>query len=137
MPAAARYATHLGDEDSLENIFEEDDEGDFVVDTDDDGLCFFAYRDCRDRIFCSLHSVAMELQVPYHSTKPMSCVLWPLAISEDEPLQLSIADDAFDFPCNKRRNNPGQSLHPNIAQIIRDVFGPDLLSSVEKACATL
>jgi len=134
MPAASRYAPHLGNGHSLDNVFEEDKEdGVYVVDTDEDGLCVFAYRHRRHGILCSLHSAALELKLPHYRTKPRSCVLWPLAITEDLPLQLSIADDAFDFPCNTRRKSPGKSLDPNIAQTIQDLFGPGILKRINEA----
>ena len=133
MPAASRYALYLGNGTSLENVFEEDGTGAFIMDTDEDGLCVFAYRDSWGDVLCSLHSVALDLEIPHYKTKPQSCVLWPLAISEDLPLQLAIADDAFDFPCNNRRNNPGNRLDLNIARIIRDVFGTRILNAIEKA----
>jgi len=137
MPAASRYAPCLGDGDSLENIFEEDTDGSFIVDTDEDGLCAFAYRDRKRRIFCSLHSVAQDLKLPHHKTKPLSCVLWPLALSEDRPLQLSIVEDAFDFPCNFSRKNPLRSLDPNIAQTIRDIFGEKILTAIMKSASRM
>jgi hypothetical protein len=137
MPAASRYAPYLGDGDSLENIFEEDADGSFIVDTDEEGLCAFAYRDRRRRILCSLHSVAQDLKLPHHKTKPLSCVLWPLALSEDRPLQLSIAEDAFDYPCNSSRKNPGRPLDPNIAQTIRDIFGTRILTTIQKAASRM
>ena len=133
MPAAAKYAPRIGSADSPDNIFEEDDDGAFIVDTDDDGLCAFAYTDCRRNILCSLHSVALDLKIPHYRTKPMSCVLWPLAISEDLPLRISIAEDAFSFPCNIERNNPGRLLDPNIARIIQDVFGIKVLTGINQA----
>lgn len=133
MPAASKYAVHLGSGCSLDNVFEEGGGGDFVVDTDDNGLCAFAYRGRCNSMLCSLHSVALERGIPYYRTKPTACVLWPLAISEDLPLQLSIADDAFDFPCNTRRKNAGKSLDPNIARIIKDVFGIKILKAIEHA----
>ena len=133
MPAASRYAPRLGSDGSLENIFEEDEDGSFVVDTDGDGLCSFAYGDRKSGILCSLHSVALDRKIPYSKTKPMSCVLWPLAISEDLPLQLSVADDAFDFPCNILREESGKCLDPNIAQTIQAIFGSEILKGINEA----
>lgn len=132
MIAASRYAPGLCKDGSLENIFEEDGGGSLVLDTDEDGLCAFAYGSHRNGILCSLHSVARDLKLPHYKTKPMSCVLWPLALSEDNPLHLSIAEDAFSFPCNTRRKNTGKPLDPNIAQTIRDIFGVKILTSINK-----
>lgn len=132
MPAASKYAPRLGNMCSLENIFEEDEEGDFIVDTDKAGLCAFAYRDRQDCVLCSLHTVAMDLKLPFYKTKPMSCVLWPLAITEDLPLQISIADDAFSFPCNTRRKDTDHTLDPNIAEIIQNIFGIRILTAINR-----
>ncbi len=134
MPAAVRYAPGLGDGTFLENVFERDEEDDcFIVDTDEDGLCVFAYKDARNSVLCSLHSVANDLRIPHYRTKPRACVLWPLAISEEPPIQLSIADDAFDFPCNRKRPSLNNTLDPNIARIILDLFGPGFLNAIEEA----
>jgi hypothetical protein len=132
MGAASKYARRLGREGCLENIFEEDSDGFFIVDTDSDGLCAFAYRNRRLGILCSLHSVALDLNLPHHITKPLPCVLLPLALSEEPPLHLSIAEDAFDFPCNTCSKNPGKTLDPNIAQTIRDIFGIKVLTAIIK-----
>jgi len=133
MPEASSYAPRLGSDSSLENIFEEDEDGSFIVDTDKDGLCSFAYEDPEGSICCSLHSVSLDKKIPYYKTKPMSCVLWPLAISEDQPLQISIAEDAFSFPCNTLQKKPERCLDPNIAQIIQDLFGIKILTAIKKS----
>ncbi len=132
MPAASRYAPLLGSGSRLENVFEENPEdGTYTVDADEDGLCVFAYGDRRRGVLCSLHTAALDLGLPHSRTKPVSCVLWPLAITEDRPLVLSVAEDAFRFPCNRRRRDPGGRLDPGIERIVRDVFGPAILARVQ------
>jgi hypothetical protein len=133
MEAASKYASNLACGGAIENIFEEDGNGTFIVDTDEDGLCAFAYGDRKRGVLCSLHSVAVDLKLPHYKTKPKSCVLWPLAISEDPPVHLSIAEDAFSFPCNTRRKYHGKTLDPNIAQTIRDLFGTKILTAITQA----
>ncbi len=131
LPEAAKFAPHLGDGRDFENIFEEEGPDLFVIDSHEDGLCVFAYADARGRIFCSLHSAALQLQLQPHEVKPSSCVTWPLAVTEDLPLQVSIAEDALTFPCNTLRKRKGDTLDPDIARIIRDVFGQKVLTGIE------
>lgn len=133
LPDASRFATHLGDGQDFENIFEDDGPDLFVIDSHEDGLCVFAYSDEQGSILCSLHSVALQFKLPPHEVKPSSCVTWPLAVTEDRPLQVSIAEDAFTFPCNTPRKNNAAALDSDIACIIRDVFGEKVLTSVKEA----
>ena len=129
---AARFAPHVAAGDGLDNVFDEAGGGLFAIDTDEDGLCVFAYRKQR-RILCSLHSAALHLGIQPHEVKPAACVLWPLAITEDRPLQLSVHEDAFSYDCNKERKKAGPDLCPSIAGIIRSVFGEGFARKVEKA----
>jgi hypothetical protein len=132
LPEAARFAPHLDHGPEFENVFEEEGDGLYSIDAEEDGLCRFAYVNEKQHILCSLHSAALDLQLPPHKVKPLSCVTWPLAISAEPPLQLSIADDAFEFPCNipEKQN---ASMDPHIADIIRDVFGERFLMRIEEA----
>ena len=132
MPDASRFAPHLGDGQDFENIFEEDGPDQFVIDTQEDVLCVFAYSDEKCRILCSLHSVALQFKLPPHEVKPSSCVTWPLAITEDLPLQVSIAEDALKFPCNNSKKN-NTVLDPDVARIIRDMFGEKVLTGIQEA----
>ncbi|UCE72629.1 MAG: hypothetical protein JSU99_04775 [Nitrospiraceae bacterium] len=133
LPEASKLAPFLCDASGFENIFEEEEPDLFRIDAEEEGLCMFAYENENDHILCSLHSVALHLNVPPHKVKPRSCVTWPLAITDDPPLLLSIADDAFSFPCNTSRKSISLSLDPEIAQIIRDMFGEKFFMRVEEA----
>ncbi len=132
LPEAVKFVPHLDDGSGFENIFEEEEPGLFIIDAEEDGLCLFAYPDEEEKIFCSLHSTALELQLHPHKVKPRSCITWPLAVTDDAPMQLSIAEDAFSFPCNIRREK-SLSLDPDIAQIVKDVFGEQFLMKLEKS----
>jgi hypothetical protein len=133
LPEASKLAPFLSDGSDFENIFEEEEPDLFRIDAEEEGLCLFAYSNEKEHILCSLHSVALSLNEPPHKVKPRSCITWPLAISDQTPLLLSIADDAFNFPCNTRRRNRSTSLDPNIAQIVRDIFGEQFLMRVKGA----
>ena len=131
LPEASKFASHLGNASDFENMFEEEGKNLFLIDTLEDDLCIFAYENKEDHILCSLHSAALNLKVHPHRLKPRSCVTWPLAISDEPPLLLSIADDAFKFPCNTLKKE-STSLDPHIEKIIRDVFGVKFLSRLSQ-----
>ena len=131
MPEASTYASYLRAGAGYENVFEELGPGLFAIDTNDDDICAFSYLNKKDEVLCALHTVALELNLPPHEVKPKSCTTWPLAVSEEKPVRLSISEDAFNFPCNTPRKET-ESLDPNIAQIIHDIFGEEFLKKVEE-----
>lgn len=128
LPAASRFAPQLDGA----NPFDPAGDGLLAVDTDEDGLCVFAWRDRNGRTLCSLHSAALKLNLPPHRCKPLSCFLWPLAIGAGRPRVLTVHEDAFDFPCNRRRP-AGRSLHAGVAGILEAAFGPKLLRQIRDA----
>lgn len=130
MPAAAKLADALGDEDA--NPFDPLGAGLYAIDTNEDGLCVFAYRDGQGRTLCSLHSAAMAAGVSPYRVKPTSCSLWPLAMNETAPPVLTVDGLAMEFPCNRRRRGRPRTLDAGIAEIIRGIFGQDFLDSVQR-----
>jgi len=133
MPDAAKLAPELLSGSGYGNVFEETEDNLYEIDTDDNDLCVFAYSDAKNNVLCSLHTVAYQFSLSPHEVKPSSCITWPLAVSEGRPMLLSVSDDAFDFPCNSRKGT--KSLDPDIAQIIKAVFGEIFLIKVEAALA--
>lgn len=100
---ASKFAPHLKSGDGFDNVFDQIGTDLFCIDTNDEGLCVFAY-DLEERIFCSLHSAAISLGIPPSAIKPKVCALWPLSRAEEKPVILSIDEDAFSFKCNKLKN---------------------------------
>lgn len=136
LPHAAAFAPWLLDRGKLTNPFDEETPSRYVLDTDDDGRCVFAYTNGAGETRCSIHSAALQLGLPPFQTKPRSCALWPLAVSEGRPPLLSIQPDAFDFPCNRRRRpRADRSLDPSIAELIQLNFGPAFLPKILVALA--
>lgn len=131
MGRAAAFAGHLREGGELINPFDEDEPGQFVIDSDDNQRCVFAYgvaevggegggegeregegegegsgpRGCKGgrvpMTYCSLHSAALEAGLEPYEYKPRSCALWPLAMSEDTPPVLTIQDADGEFACNQ------------------------------------
>jgi hypothetical protein len=132
MAEAARYAPHLRSADGYINCFAECDDDLFSIDTKDDGLCVFAYLK-NGRLLCSLHSVAMDHAIPLGQIKPLSCLLWPLSISEGRKRILSIQDDAFAFPCNRRTGKRQSTPSGPITDIIEMVFGERFAEEIKEA----
>ena len=118
----AAYCSHLRIDDGYDNVFEEIDRDLFRIDSSEDGLCVFAYRQGR-QTRCALHRVAMELGLAVETIKPHACLLWPLALTENAPYILAVHVDAFQFRCNHQRPRQA-SLHPSVADIVATVFGP-------------
>ena len=122
LPIAAELAPHLMTNGSLDNPFDSVGDGLYAIDTDEEGLCRFAYRLRDGRTLCSLHSAAVRLGLRPQLEKPFSCALWPLAMSEGRPRVLTVHEGAFEFPCNRRRRARA-SIHAGIAAIIEELFG--------------
>ncbi len=135
MAEASEYATGLiSKEGSFKNVFDKIETDLFAIDTDESGLCDFAYQGKNKETLCSLHSAAIRMDAQPQDVKPRDCVLWPLALTEDEPFELSIDDDALSFPCNSLRSAKVSSLDPGITDIIEKLFGERFLQEVNKSC---
>lgn len=132
LPNASIFCPHLKCSNGYNNIFENLSKGLFSIDTTEDGLCLFAYFN-NDKILCSLHTVSKKLRIPLINIKPISCILWPLVISESDTPILSVHDDAFEFKCNKHQNSDKLSLCSSIAQNIEIVLGKNFRQELEKA----
>ena len=129
---ASKLSGHLRKKDGFANVFDEEDEyGLHAIDKANDGLCVFAYK--KDgRIRCSLHSVALGLNIPPHKMKPEACTLWPVLLKGGRPLKLSIHEDAFSFGCNVRLPAPRPSICPHISDIIENIFSVGFKMKLEK-----
>lgn len=134
MPMASAFSDGLISGGALKNVFEELEPGLFGIDEGESGICVFGYYGLKDEVLCSLHSVAMQRNYKPEEAKPRGCVLWPLALSEDKPLSLSVDSDAFLFPCNKQREGASR-LAPGITDIIIKLFGRSFLDKVNEYAA--
>lgn len=132
LPMAAHYAPHLCADGALDNPFDPIGHGEYALDTDSAGTCVFAYRDRMGTTLCAVHSAALDLGLDPYKMKPAACALWPLALSEDRPPVLTVQDGAYAFPCNRRRSRAAARLDAGVAAIIRAVFGPEFLESLER-----
>jgi hypothetical protein len=126
---AARYVPDLG---QGGNVFEELFDGLYSIDTDEDGLCVFAYEDAGGQVLCSLHSAALENGLDVRELKPRCCMLWPLALSGSRPRYLMVDPGAFSYPCNRRKASDGR-LDEGIRQIVRCVLGEEFLAELGTA----
>lgn len=131
LPEAARYCSHLATAGGYDNVFEQEEPGLFSIDTDEDGLCLFAYW-FRGRIRCSLHTVAMERGWPLERVKPKVCLLWPMHFSEGEEV-LALISDAFQFSCNTRKEAGSGEMSPGLLEAIDRVYGEGCAAQVLQA----
>jgi hypothetical protein len=129
IPDASEWARELRCESGFENIFDETGDGLYSIDTDENDLCVFAYAGVKNSVLCSLHTAALKLEMPPVVVKPVSCTTWPLAASDSNPRILSVAEDAFDFPCNAKKTDG--LLDDGIACIIQEVYGEKFLKKVQ------
>ena len=127
-PQAAIYCPQLKTSDGYDNIFEEIGRDLYRIDTSDNELCTLAYHYGQETR-CSLHSVALDLNLPINTLKPEACLLWPLALSEKKPVSLSIHMDAFRFPCNRLRPEQ-KKIHSSVIDILETVFGRKFTAQV-------
>jgi hypothetical protein len=121
LPEAVQFCPHLDTENGYDNIFDEVEPGLFAIDTDDDGLCLFAFRSGR-KVRCSLHAAAAALGLPPEKVKPKSCLLWPMNFSEGKEV-LSLVDDAPAFRCNTLRRVRSRELSPAFVNAVDAVYG--------------
>jgi hypothetical protein len=98
-PLIIEYCPDLVVDGAFDNVFEESDDGSIQLDTDENGLCVFAYRH-EGIIRCALHTVANDTGIPVENLKPFHCLLWPMALSSGSETAVSIQENALDFPCN-------------------------------------
>ena len=132
IPLAARFCPSLKSPDGYENVFDQISRDLFSIDTDEDGVCAFAYFE-DNKILCSLHAAADSCKISFRKAKPQSCLLWPLAIFEGKTQILSIQEDAFEFGCNKRNDKNKFTLCPAIAKNIEWVFGVEFRNTIQEA----
>ena len=131
MPHIVKHAKHLVIDDYFDNPFEKIGRNLYSMDTDYDNLCLFAYHGKDGCTWCSIHSAALEIGIDIADVKPVSCILWPLSLSEDDPPVLSVQSGAFDFPCNMECS-VSDKLDPNISDIICKVFGLKFLDELNE-----
>jgi hypothetical protein len=131
MPEAAKFSPGLLTGHGYDNVFAEEEPGLFSIDTDEDGLCVFAYWS-RNRIHCSLHTAAVKLGLPLEQVKPKVCLLWPMHFSDGDEV-LAMTNDAFLFACNARKAPGSRSLSPNFVETIELVYGEGCGSQVKLA----
>lgn len=132
IPMATRLCPSLKSEDGYDNVFDQICGDLYCLDTHEDGTCVLAYRKGK-KVLCSLHTVAVDKKITLNKVKPMSCLLWPLVISEGKRSVLSIQDDAFEFNCNKRNTGDEFSLCPSIAENIEWAFGSRVRKKIQTA----
>jgi hypothetical protein len=131
LPEAAKLCPHLLTADGYDNVFEEEEHGLFSIDTDEDGLCVFAYR-LDGRTHCSLHTVALTLDLPLEQVKPKVCILWPMHFSDGDEVLAGI-NDAFRFACNIRKPPGSRSLSPGFTEALERVYGAGCGDQVARA----
>ena len=113
--------------------FEELDDGEYCLDTDEAGLCVMAIPQPNGSAYCALHSAAMQQGLAPYRHKPRACTMWPVASSEGANPMLSITPDTLDFPCNRARRGTPKRLHAGIAEIIDALYGVDFRQRLEAA----
>ncbi len=129
LPLVEKYTASIGGEKGYDNVFEEDEDGLFLIDADENEQCVFAYSNEAEETVCSLHSAALELGLPPVEVKPRCCSLWPLALTEGPVPVLSINAQFASFPCNLKK--PALAgIDEGIQETIRIYFGDSFLSEL-------
>jgi len=131
-PYIAKYCRYLRVEGGLDNVFDETEDGLYSIDTQTNGVCLFAYRQ-NGKILCGIHSAADFLRLNWYDVKPLSCVLWPLAISNDASPVISIDDSAGCFHCNTQVSDTSTHLDSSVLQILKNVVGDEPSSEIGHA----
>jgi hypothetical protein len=118
-PLVAGYCPGLIQNGEFDNVFEEFDDGSIQLDTDENGLCVFAYRQA-GIIRCALHTVAIDMDIPVETVKPFHCLLWPMAISPGPEPMVSLQENALDFPCNRPQKS--DDICPSLQETLQMLF---------------
>jgi len=126
LPEVSKYCPHLKDGEGYANVFEEAERGQHSLDTHEDGLCVFAFRE-KGLIRCSLHRVEKDLGLPLGSVKPAVCILYPLTFDEKGDT-LTLHDKALACECSSPREEPSDRVAPALLETIRH-FGGDVPAS--------
>ena len=134
LPRAAELCPSLKLHDSFDNVFEELSRGLYAIDTGNDGTCLFAYP-CEAKLLCSLHTIALRQGIPLRKVKPLSCILWPLALFEGETTILTIDEEAFRFECVQPNIKNGPVICPSIAENAGNAFGKAFRTELEQHAA--
>ena len=129
LPLVEKYTPSISDEPGYDNVFEEAEDGIFLIDADADEQCVFAYMNEAEETLCSLHSAAIELGLPPVDIKPRCCSLWPLALTGGPQPILSINKLYESFPCNHKKAIP-TCIDTGIQETIRIYFGASFLSEL-------
>ncbi len=119
LPELAGYCPHLEDGDGYVNVFDEAENGLYAVDTDESGLCAFAYRENRGT-WCAVHSAALDNGFDLDEIKPLPCLLWPVTLVETSPLLLTVESDVFSYHCNRESPDPlnNRSMKRHLASLL-------------------
>ncbi len=104
----------------------------YVLQKNREGLCRLACRADDGRVLCALHSAALHAGIPPAQVKPRSCLLWPLALAGRGHRTVSVQQDAYDFPCNRRREDSLSHLDSGTVSLIRTNFGEEFVSILER-----
>jgi hypothetical protein len=117
----------------LHSVFEKLDDGQYCLDTDEDGLCRLALPQSDGSAYCALHTSALQQELEPYTHKPRACSLWPLATTEGKDPVLGVTPDALEFPCNRKRRGTPRRLDKGIAVIVDALYGRDFRRGLEFA----
>jgi len=121
LPEAAEFARGLKTENGYANVFGEAEEGAHSIDTHENGLCVFAFKQ-KGLIRCSLHAVETKLGLPLGTVKPKVCILWPLTFNERGDT-LTLHDDALGCACSSVRKKESDQISPDLRKTIEYFHG--------------
>jgi hypothetical protein len=113
------------------NLFDEMDDGEMALDTDEEGQCLMAVPQPNGSCYCALHTMAMGHGLEPYTHKPRACTRWPVAASSDGKA-LRVTPDALEFPCNRKRRGHPKRLHQGIAEILDLLYGKPFRVKLEK-----
>ncbi|MFP4106782.1 MAG: hypothetical protein ACLFVU_11920 [Phycisphaerae bacterium] len=132
VPPASRYAPHLADE--FDNPFEPTGDGLYSVETDEHGLCCFAFASEETGVLCSIHAAALAEGLDAYRIKPLGCALWPLSLIEGEHPVLTVDPSAWEFPCVRERTPVADApLDAEIRRILDALYGQEFSAAVASA----
>ncbi|MBM4267245.1 MAG: hypothetical protein FJ144_11665 [Deltaproteobacteria bacterium] len=116
MDELASLVPALAEDDGYASVFV-DDPPEWIIETDDDGVCPFLMR-TRTRALCSIHHQALATGRHVPDWKPAACRHWPLMLqAEGSRVRISVQPSARRIGCiAPRAELPGQ---PSVLEAYR------------------
>jgi hypothetical protein len=71
------------------------------------------------------------MKIPMKQVKPLVCMLWPLAISDEPDPAIDVDLYAYDFHCNNKQPPKSAKLSEPIRETLEHIWGDGIVKEIE------